>query len=184
MILCFLDTIWISTSTSLLNHFYWRTEDWRNLVWAQNSQTVLHLHCGEDPDRLHHRLVREQHHSQLESPEENSSDGPSTSLEVSFPPSRTSTPSDVRGNHGRSSETLASQAMNSSRCYHQADGTAASGPEPTEHETASSRRPSDYWAPDSKLHSPTQPPIHTSHWISSTHQPHWLWQQCSMSPTA
>ncbi len=53
-------------------------------------------------------------------------------------------------------------------------------PEPAEHETASSRRPSDSWTLDSKRYSPTHP----SHWIPSTHQPHWLWQYCSMSCTA
>ncbi len=46
-------------------------------------------------------------------------------------------------------------------------------------ETASSRRPSDCWNPDSKLHSPTHP-----HLSSTTHQPHWLWQHCSMPCTA
>ncbi len=42
--------------------------------------------------------------------------------------------------------------------------------------TASSRRPSDCWTPDSKWYSPTYP----SHWIPSTHQTHWLWQHCSI----
>ncbi len=32
-------------------------------VWnePQNPQIILHLHCGEHPDRLHHRLVWKQH---------------------------------------------------------------------------------------------------------------------------
>ncbi len=32
-------------------------------VWnePQNPQILLHLHCGEHPDRLHHRLVWKQH---------------------------------------------------------------------------------------------------------------------------
>ncbi len=32
-------------------------------VWnePQNPQVLLHLHCGEHPDRLHHRLVWKQH---------------------------------------------------------------------------------------------------------------------------
>ncbi len=32
-------------------------------VWnePQHSQILLHLHCGEYPDRLHHRLVWKQH---------------------------------------------------------------------------------------------------------------------------
>ncbi len=32
-------------------------------VWnePQNPQVLLHLHCGEHPDRLYHRLVWEQH---------------------------------------------------------------------------------------------------------------------------
>ncbi len=42
----------------------------------KNPQTVLRLHCGEHPDWLHHRLVRDLHRSQPESPAENSSDGP------------------------------------------------------------------------------------------------------------
>ncbi len=32
-------------------------------VWnePQNAQVLLHLHCGEHPDRLYHRLVWKQH---------------------------------------------------------------------------------------------------------------------------
>ncbi len=47
-------------------------------IWPElkHPQTVLQLHCGEHPDWLHHRLVRELHRFQPESPAENSSDGP------------------------------------------------------------------------------------------------------------
>ncbi len=41
----------------------------------KNPQIVLQLHRGVHPDWLHHRLVRERHRSQPESPAENSSDG-------------------------------------------------------------------------------------------------------------
>ncbi len=38
-------------------------------VWnePQNPQVLLHLHCGEHPDRLHHRLVWKQHRWQPQS---------------------------------------------------------------------------------------------------------------------
>ncbi len=38
-------------------------------VWnePQNPQVLLHLHCGEHPDRLHHRLVWKQHRCQPQS---------------------------------------------------------------------------------------------------------------------
>ncbi len=38
-------------------------------VWnePQHPQNILHLHCGEHPDRLHHRLVWKQHSWQLQS---------------------------------------------------------------------------------------------------------------------
>ncbi len=37
-------------------------------VWnePQNPQILLHLHCGEHPDRLYHRLVWKQHRWQLQ----------------------------------------------------------------------------------------------------------------------
>ncbi len=91
--------------------------------------------------------------------------------EVSFPPSKTSTPSDVWGKHGRSSETPTTWAMNSPRCCHQADGTAASGPEPAERETASSCRQSDCWTPDSKtiLAQPPTPNPHTEFHLHTSH---------------
>ncbi len=65
-------------------------------VWnePQHPQIILHLHCGEHPDRLHHRLVWKQHRWQPQS----SAKGcelPTTLLEVSFPPSRISTPGGV-----------------------------------------------------------------------------------------
>ncbi len=38
-------------------------------VWnePQHPQIILHLHCGEHPDRLHHRLVWKQHRWQPQS---------------------------------------------------------------------------------------------------------------------
>ncbi len=38
-------------------------------VWnePQHPQIILHLHCGEHPDRLHHPLVSKQHHWQPQS---------------------------------------------------------------------------------------------------------------------
>ncbi len=38
-------------------------------VWnePQHPQILLHLHCGEHPDRLHHRLVWKQHRWQPQS---------------------------------------------------------------------------------------------------------------------
>ncbi len=38
-------------------------------VWnePQNPQVLLHVHCGEHPDRLHHRLVWKQHRWQPQS---------------------------------------------------------------------------------------------------------------------
>ncbi len=33
----------------------------RPLLHTQHPQILLHLHCGEHPDRLHHRLVWKQH---------------------------------------------------------------------------------------------------------------------------
>ncbi len=45
-----------STSASLLPET--AEEVWNE---PQNPQILLHLHCGEHPDRLHHRLVWKQH---------------------------------------------------------------------------------------------------------------------------
>ncbi len=147
-------------------------------IWSElkNPQTVLQLHCGEHPDWLHHRLVQELHSSQPESPEENSSDGPAHRRRwASLPPGHLHP---AMCEESTEDHLLPPEPW--TRLAHQADGTAASGPEPAERETAYSRRLSDCWTPDSKLYSPTYP----SHWIPSTHHTHWLWQHCSMSRTA
>ncbi len=57
-------------------------------VWnePQHPQILLHLHCGEHTDRLHHRLVWKQQHWQPQS---------SAKGRANCPPSRTSTPGGV-----------------------------------------------------------------------------------------
>ncbi len=47
-------------------------------VWneSQNPQIILHLHCGEHPDRLHHRLVWKQHSWQPQSSAKGRADCP------------------------------------------------------------------------------------------------------------
>ncbi len=66
-------------------------------VWnePQHPQILLHLHCGEHPDRLHHRLVWKQHRWQPQSSAKGRANCPSHCCEVSFPPSRTFTPGGV-----------------------------------------------------------------------------------------
>ncbi len=77
-------------------------------VWnePQHPQILLHLHCGEHPDRLHHRLVWKQATAKLC---KGSCELPATLLEVSFPPSRTSTPGGVQGKPGGLSKTPATR---------------------------------------------------------------------------
>ncbi len=68
-------------------------------VWnePQNPQVLLHLHCGEHPDRLYHRLVWKQQPLATAGLCKGSCELPATLLEVSFPPSRISTPGGVQG---------------------------------------------------------------------------------------
>ncbi len=63
-------------------------------VWnePQNPQVLLHLHCGEHPDRLASPPGLEQHRWQPQGLCKGSCELPATLLEVSLPPSRISTP--------------------------------------------------------------------------------------------
>ncbi len=92
-------------------------------VWnePQNPQVLLHLHCGEHPDRLYHRLVWKQHRWQPQG----SAKG---RAKVSFPPSRISTPGGVQGKPGGLSKTPATRPTDCSLCCPQGDVSAASDP--------------------------------------------------------
>ncbi len=59
------DLTWSAHTDAVLKKAHQRLFFLRRLreVWnePQNPQILLHLHCGEHPDRLHHRLVWKQH---------------------------------------------------------------------------------------------------------------------------
>ncbi len=99
-------------------------------VWnePQNPQVLLHLHCGEHPDRLHHRLVWKQHRWQPQGSAKGRANCTATLLEVSFPPSRISTPGGVQGKPGGLSKTPATRPTDCSLCCPQEDVSAASDP--------------------------------------------------------
>ncbi len=111
-------------------------------VWnePQNPQVLLHLHCGEHPDRLHHRLVWKQHRWQPQGSAKGRAKLPATLLEVSFPPSRTSTPGGVQGKPGGLSKTPATRPTYCSLCCPQGDVSAASDPALADWGTAFSLR--------------------------------------------
>ncbi len=99
-------------------------------VWneAQNPKILLHLHCGEHPDRLHHRLVWKQHRWQPQGSAKGRANCPPHCLEVSFPPSRTSTPGGVQGKPRGLSKTPATRPTDCSLCCPQGDVSAAYDP--------------------------------------------------------
>ncbi len=65
------DLTWSAHTDAVLKKAHQRLFFLRRLkeVWneAQHPQILLHLHCGEHPDRLHHRLVWKQHRWQPQS---------------------------------------------------------------------------------------------------------------------
>ncbi len=99
-------------------------------VWnePQHPQILLHLHCGEHPDRLHHCLVLETAPLATAGLCKGSCELPTTLLEVSFPPSRTSTPGGVQGKSRGLSKTPATRPTVCSLCCSQGDVSAASDP--------------------------------------------------------
>ncbi len=99
-------------------------------VWnePQNPQILLHLHCGEHPDRLYHRLVWKQHRWQPQGSAKGRCELPATLLEVSFPPSRISTPGGLQGKPGGLSKTPATRPTDCSLCCPQDDVSVASDP--------------------------------------------------------
>ncbi len=146
----------------------------------KNPQTVQQLHCGEHPDWLHHCLVRELHHSQLESPVSNSSDGPA---------------------HRRRWTSLPPGHLHPAMCEESTeDHQRLLPPEPwtplvatirqmvLQHQDQNQQNArqlllAGHQTAELQIANYTQP-THPSHWISSTHQSHWLWQHCSMSCNA
>ncbi len=103
----------------------------RRLRKFGTSSSILrsfYLHCGEHPDRLHHRLVWKQHRWQPQSSANGRANCPATLLDVSFPPFRTSTPGGAWGKPGGSSKTPATRPTVCSRCFPQEDVSAASDP--------------------------------------------------------
>ncbi len=66
-------------------------------VWnePQHPQILLHLHCGEHPDRLHHPWFGNSTAGNRKALQRVVRTAAATLLEVSFPPSRTSTPGGV-----------------------------------------------------------------------------------------
>ncbi len=90
--------------------------------------TPVHLHCGEHPDRLHHRLVWKQHWLATTKLCKGLCELPATLLEVSFPPSRTSTPGGVWEKPEGSSMIPATCTTDCSLCCPQGDVSAASDP--------------------------------------------------------
>ncbi len=146
------------------------------LKWSSTDSSTVAL--GEHPDWLHHRLVR----SQLESPAENSSDGPAHRWRWASLPPRHLHPAmceESMEDHQRllppEPWTLLAATIRQTVPQHQdpnqqnARQLLLAGHQTAELQIA-------------KWYSPTYP--YPSHWIPSAHQPHWLWQHCSMSCTA
>ncbi len=99
-------------------------------VWnePQNPQILLHLHCGEHPDQLHHSPGLETAPLATAKLCKGSRELPATLLEVSFPPSKTSTPGGVQGKPGGSSRTPATRPTDCSLCCPHGDVSTASDP--------------------------------------------------------
>ncbi len=118
-------------------------------VWnePQNPQILLHLHCGEHPDRLHHRLVWKQHRWQPQSSAKGRANCPQHCWRwASLPPGylhqavykeSPETP--------KLSKTPATRPTNCSLCCPQGDVTAASDPALADWGTAFSLRLSGLW---------------------------------------
>ncbi len=99
-------------------------------VWnePQNPQVLLHLHCGEHPDRLLSPPGMETAPLATAGLCKGSCELPATLLEVSFPPSRISTPGGVQGKPGGLLKTPATRPTDCSLCCPQGDVSAASDP--------------------------------------------------------
>ncbi len=63
------DLTWSAHTDAVLKKAHPLLPEKAEEVWnePQNPQVLLHLHCGEHPDRLHHRLVWNQHRWQPQS---------------------------------------------------------------------------------------------------------------------
>ncbi len=126
------DLTWSAHTDAVLKKAHQRLFFLRRLRKFGTSPRILrsfyNLHCGEHPDRLYHRLVWKQHRWQTAGLCKGSCELPATLLEVSFPPSRISTPGGVQGKPGGLSKTPATRPTDCSLCCPQDDVSAASDP--------------------------------------------------------